>query len=71
LSIDVEGVDFKVLKSLDLKRYHPEIICIECWESSRGIGAVLDSEIYQYLIKQGYELKAWLGLSTIFVRSFR
>lgn len=68
LSIDVEGVDFEVLKSLNLADYKPSVICIECWESSDGINAILGGEIYQYLICQGYELKAWLGLSIIFVR---
>jgi FkbM family methyltransferase len=70
LSIDVEGVDFQVLKSINLNEYRPRVICIECWESSDGIAAIIAGDIYQHLIKQGYELKAWLGLSTIFVRSF-
>ncbi len=70
LSIDVEGVDFQVLKSINLNEYRPYVICIECWESSNGIAAIIAGDIYQHLIKQGYELKAWLGLSTIFVRSF-
>lgn len=70
LSIDVEGVDFQVLKSINLNEYRPHVICIECWESSDGIAAIIAGDIYQHLIKQGYELKAWLGLSTIFVRSF-
>lgn len=68
LSIDVEGVDFEVLKSLNLADYKPGVICIECWESSEGVNAILEGEIYRYLICQGYELRAWLGLSTIFVR---
>lgn len=71
LSIDVEGVDFEVLKSINLNEYCPHVICIECWESSGGIAAIISSNIYAHLVERGYELRAWLGLSTIFVRAFR
>ncbi len=71
LSIDVEGVDFQVLKSINLNEYRPHVICIECWESSEGISAIMASDIYIYLVERGYELRAWLGLSTIFVRSLK
>lgn len=66
LSIDVEGVDYKVLMSLDLDKYQPEVICVEAWESHKGILAVLDGDIHKYLSCRGYELKAWSGLSTIY-----
>ncbi len=66
LSIDVEGMDFLVLKSLDLDKYHPKIICIEAWESTSGIEALILGETYQYLVKNGYRLSAWSGLSAIF-----
>lgn len=69
LSIDVEGVDFEVLKSINLRDYKPRVICIECWESDQGINAIIKGPIYQHLINQGYEMKSWLGLSAIFVRS--
>lgn len=66
LSIDVEGVDFEVLKGLDLKIYQPEIICIENWKALSGIDSILASETHQYLIKQNYQLIALTGLSTIY-----
>jgi FkbM family methyltransferase len=66
LSIDVEGVDFEVLKGLDLKIYQPEIICIENWKALSGIDGILGSETHQYLIKQNYQLVALTGLSTIY-----
>jgi FkbM family methyltransferase len=66
LSIDVEGVDFEVLKGLDLKIYKPEIICIENWKALSGVDAILGSETHQYLIKQNYQLIALTGLSTIY-----
>jgi FkbM family methyltransferase len=66
LSIDVEGVDFEVLKGLDLKIYQPEIICIENWKAPSGVDAILGSETHQYLVKQNYQLVALTGLSTIY-----
>lgn len=68
LSIDVEGSDLQVLKSIDLKIYTPSVICIENWESTNGINAILVSETHQYLEKSGYCLSGWSGLSTIYLR---
>lgn len=69
VSIDVEGVDFEVLKSIDLNEYFPQIICIECWESAAGVNGIISSKIYQHLVSNGYELKAWLGVSMIFSKT--
>lgn len=66
LSIDVEGVDFKVLRSLNFEKYQPEVICIETLESHKGINALLDGDIHKYLLNQSYELKSWAGLSAIY-----
>lgn len=52
LSIDVEGLDFQVLQSLDLKRYHPELILIESLDSN--IEADINSEVTKYLKNFGY-----------------
>lgn len=66
MSIDVEGVDFEVLKGLNLQIYHPEIICIENWRVTSGIKNVLESETHQFLSAHNYKLIAITGLSTIY-----
>jgi len=66
LSIDVEGVDYEVLLSLNLEKYRPEVICIEAWESRQGIQSILDGKIHHYLTSNGYEMSAWAGLSIIY-----
>jgi FkbM family methyltransferase len=66
LSIDVEGVDFEVLKGLDLNIYRPEIICIENWKALSGVDGVLDSQTHQYLNGHQYQIVALTGLSTIY-----
>lgn len=68
LNIDVEGADFQVLKSIDLNKYTPFVICIENWESRNGINSILQSDIHQFLEKFGYELTGWSGLSTIYLK---
>ena len=65
LSIDVEGMDFRVLNSLDLKTYRPKIIIIE--DNRRSIEEVLKSDIYILLKKYSYVLRSWTFYSLIFV----
>lgn len=52
LSIDVEGLDLMVLKSLDLDEYRPEVILIESF--SKDIITDLNSDISKFLISKGY-----------------
>lgn len=65
LSIDVEGHDFHVLRSLDLSRYRPKIIVIEI----HSIANLESTEIYQYLITNGFEFKFYAVLNAYFTDS--
>jgi len=65
LSIDVEGMDFRVLNSLDFKTYRPKVIIIE--DHHRNIEEVLKSDIYILLKKHSYILRSWTFYSLIFV----
>jgi FkbM family methyltransferase len=65
LSIDCEGNDFSVLKSIDLNTYIPKIIIIET--HLRKIESICNSDIYNYLTSNGYALKSWIHLSLIFI----
>jgi len=65
LSIDVEGMDFKVLNSLDFEAYKPKIIVIE--DHHRRIEDVLETETYRLLIRHGYTLRSWAFYSLIFL----
>ncbi|MFM0725165.1 FkbM family methyltransferase [Paraburkholderia strydomiana] len=64
LSIDAEGHDYHVLKSLDLYKYKPKIIIIE--SSSVSMREVIESTVYNYLEQRGYRLVSWTHLSLIF-----
>lgn len=56
ITIDVEGFDFNVLRSLDLNKYRPSLILIEIL--SETLEDIIDNEISFYLKKFGYKLYA-------------
>jgi hypothetical protein len=63
LSIDVEGMDFEVLKSNNWSEFLPRVIVIEEWGYSGGS----ETEVGSYLLTKGYKRFAWTSLSSIFV----
>jgi FkbM family methyltransferase len=63
LSIDVEGLDYNVLKSHDFKKYRPKIILIEILESD--LDNIYTSEIAKFLNKVDYRVYVKL-MNTIF-----
>lgn len=64
LSIDVEGLDFKVLKSVNLERYKPKVLLIEVLGSS--FSSVEASDISKYLNKYNYSIYAKAVNTVIF-----
>jgi len=75
ISIDVEGHELEVVRSIDLKKYTPEMIVIEFLDLkmkeiefyNQDINVVLNSEVYKYMIKNDYYFVNWLGCDIIFV----
>ena len=59
LNIDCEGNDYKILKTIDLKKYKPKLINIEVSKENKKF-------IYDYLDLNGYELLVIKSLSHIF-----
>ena len=64
LSIDVEGLDFNVLKSTNLEKYHPKVILVEILNSS--LADIQVSKIYKFLTDAGYEFYAKAVNTVIF-----
>lgn len=56
LDIDVEGADFKVLKSLSFEKFQPELICVEAHDKN-----LKESETFKLLNNLDYEL-IWSGV---------
>ena len=66
LSVDVEGHDLEVLRSLDFDLHKPTLVCVELHEPD--IQKVTDNPLYRFLTGKGYRLIAWPKPSLIFAR---
>jgi FkbM family methyltransferase len=67
LSIDVEGYDFKVLKSINLEQYQPKIIVIEMHSFVLDPDFLRSDEVVLYLQSYGYSLKYYATFNAYFV----
>jgi len=66
MSIDVEGLDFQVLKSNNWKRFRPKFMLVEVLGSS--IKEIANSKEYKYLAEFGYKIFAKTVNTVIFQR---
>ncbi len=57
LSIDVEGHDLQVLRSLDFSKYRPSLIIVEM--HGFDMEQPTDNEVYNFMHTQGYKLSAY------------
>ena len=64
LSIDVEGHDLNVLKSLSFEKYYPKVIIVE--HHVKNIDNILKSELNNFLAEKGYYLGNWVGPTLIY-----
>lgn len=69
ISIDVEGLDFKILQSLDFNRFRPEVFCIETISFSTKNKEEKLTYIIDYLNTKGYFSYADTHVNTIFCRT--
>lgn len=67
LSIDTEGMDLEIIKSIDYNSFQPKVICIESRKYSNvGKGEKIQ-EIFDFLESKGYHEYANTNLNSIFV----
>ena len=80
LSIDVEGVEYKILKNFDFDKFKPKVIVVEYLDTSLAkleiknlkIDNVINSDIYKLVVSKGYTLANWLHSDLVFIKnSFR
>lgn len=67
MSLDIEGLDLKVLQSLDLERFPIPVICVETCTYSETHIKLKDNSIIDFMIKKGYFIYADTYINTIFV----
>lgn len=63
-SIDVEGLDLAILKSLDWTRHRPKIVCVETLVINSNVE---HSATADFLVQKGYVLRASTFVNSIFV----
>jgi hypothetical protein len=68
LSLDVEGLDLKILQSINYEQSSPLIICVETISFSETGNGVKDIHIIQFLESKGYMVYADTYINTIFVK---
>ena len=68
LSIDVEGLDLAILKSINFELYKPEVICVESITFSVSNEERKINEISDFLNSKGYFLFADTHINSIFCR---
>ncbi len=66
LSIDVEGHELAVLRSLDFDRYQPRVVIIE--SHVRSLEDLMASAEFKLLAGKNYTLFNWTGPSVLFLR---
>jgi FkbM family methyltransferase len=66
LTIDIEGLDFQVLQTLDWEVSRPRVVITE--QFSRDLGALLKSELNSYMVARGYQIVAKTFNSVFYVR---
>ncbi|ASC71433.1 SAM-dependent methyltransferase [Halomicronema hongdechloris C2206] len=68
MNIDVEGLDYEVLKSNDWNRFRPKVLLVEDL-SSQNIRQFENSKVYNFLFKEDYKIYANLAKTSIFLDS--
>lgn len=67
LSIDIEGLDLSVLKTLDFQRFPIPVICAETCQYSENHIKPKDKSIEEFLLSRGYFVYADTYLNSLFV----
>ncbi len=67
LSVDVEGLDLRIIQSINFNQHRPTVICAETLSFSESGNGKKNKDLIGYLRKAGYILYADTNINTIFV----
>lgn len=67
ISIDVEGLDFEILSSLDTQKYRPGLIVAETLTFDPNTGGEKIEKIIKLMLRKKYKIFADTRLNTIFI----
>jgi len=66
LTIDAEGHDFNVIRSLDMQRYQPKILLTETHLTD--LHKILELPMHLHMEDHGYQLLNWVGFTLIYAQ---
>ena len=69
ISLDVEGMDYRILQDLDFGTYRPEVFCLETLSYTEDKSERKLTEIIELMHERGYLTYADTYINTIFVDS--
>jgi FkbM family methyltransferase len=69
ISMDVEGLDFQILKTLDFNEHTPEVICVETIDYGANNSEIKDKELISFVCSKGYFVYADTYINTIFCKT--
>ena len=69
ISLDVEGLDFEILKSLDFEKYRPFLICVETLKYDETQNVYKNGEITELMISKNYSVYADTRVNTIYCKN--
>lgn len=68
ISIDVEGLDLQILKTINFEKFRPEVFCIETISYAENNKEIKNNKIIEFLNSMGYFIYADTYINTIFCR---
>lgn len=69
LSIDVEGWDLEILKSIDFENVYPKIICVETLAFGEAANCKKQQATMDFLLGNNYSCYADTYINSIFLRN--
>ena len=66
ISIDVEGLDLQIIKTIDFGKYKPEVFCVETLQHTKNNKETKNHELINFLQSMGYFVYADTYINTIF-----
>lgn len=68
ISIDVEGLDLPIIKTINFDKYKPEVFCVETLGYSAADKETKNNDVVDFFIDKGYFVYADTYINTIFCR---
>lgn len=67
ISLDVEGFDLEILRTIDFELYRPKVFCVETIEYEEKKASIKNEQLIRFLVDNGYFVYADTYINTIFV----